>query len=278
MTLFNRGRTGTGLFPGVPRLIGDRSGDLSALATGTWDGVFDFSGFQPGQVEASARLLAPRAGHYTFMSSVAVYPRSARAGRTEAAETRKPPGPGAEQSADTYGPSKAACERVAEAAFPGRCTAIRAGLIIGPGDPFGAFPSWALAMAGDEPVPCAARPGQPLQTTDVRDLAAFMVRTALVPLPGVFNVMSPPLTFAQMLETCRVAGGGAASVRWSDDENVDEHGASIVQPRDGSDDGVFLLSADKARAAGFRDRPLAQTVRDILDWARRDKPTFTSPH
>jgi 2'-hydroxyisoflavone reductase len=278
VTLFHRGRTGAGLFAGTPRLIGDRCGDLSALATGTWDGVFDFSGFRPGEVEATARLLAPRAGHYTFMSSIAVYPRSARAGRTEADETRQPPGPGEQQSADTYGPWKAQCERVAEAAFPGRSTAIRAGLVIGPGDPFGAFPSWALAMAGDEPVPCAARPQQPLQTTDVRDLAAFMLRTAVVPLPGVFNVVDRPITFAQMLETCRVAGGGAASVRWTDDENVDEHGAFIVQPRDGSDDGVFLLAGDKARAAGFRARPLAQTVRDTLDWARRDRPAFTSPH
>ena len=279
VAVFTRGRTGTDLFPVVPRLIGDRTtGDLSALATGAWDGVFDFSGFLPAQVEASARLLAPRVGHYTFMSSIAVYPRTAQAGRTEAAETRKPPAPGAAQTADTYGPWKAACERVAEVACPGRSTSIRAGLVIGPGDPFGAFPSWALAMAGDDPVPCAARPGQPLQVTDVRDLVAFMVRTATVPLPGVFNVMGPPMTFAQMLETCRVAGGGAASVRWTGDENVDEYGASIVQPRDGSDDGVFLLSAGKAEAAGFRARRFDQTVRDTVEWARRTGPTFTSPH
>src|SRR4051794_3975159 len=49
VTLFNRGRTGTGLFPGVPRLIGDRTADgdpdgLTALGAGAWDMVFDFSG------------------------------------------------------------------------------------------------------------------------------------------------------------------------------------------------------------------------------------------
>jgi nucleoside-diphosphate-sugar epimerase len=273
VTLFNRGRTRTDLFPGTPRLIGDRSaGELAALAGGAWDGVFDFSGFRPEQVEATARLLSPRVGHYTFMSSIAVYPRSPLAGRTETAETRKLP------SDDTYGPWKAECERVAEAACPGRSTSIRAGLIIGPGDPFGAFPSWALAMAGDGPVPCAARPEQPVQTTDVRDLVAFMVRTVTEPLPGIFTVVDPPMTFARMLEACRVAGGGSARVRWNARENVDEHGAFIVQPRDGSDDGAFLLAGEKARAAGYRARPFAETARDTIEWARRTRPTFTSPH
>jgi len=271
VTLFHRGRTGQGLFPGVPRLVGDRDGDLAALTTGTWDAVPDFSGFVPGQVTASAELLAPRAGHYVFMSSIAVYPRSSQAGRTEDAETRTAP-------PDEYGPLKAACERAAEAAMPGRTTAVRAGLVIGPGDPFGAFPSWATAMAGDGVVPCAARPEQPLPTTDVRDLAAFMVRAATTPLPGAYNVMSPPTTFAELLETCRRVGGGSATIRWNETENIDGYGAFIVQDRDGSDDGVFQLSDAKAAAAGYKPRPFADTARDVIEWVRRTAPAFTSPH
>jgi 2'-hydroxyisoflavone reductase len=288
VTLFNRGRTGPELFPGVPRLVGDRTvstgpDGLAALATGSWDAVFDFSGFLPRQVESTARLLAPRVGHYVFMSSIAVYPRTSQAGVTEDAETRglalPPDQPEPEDfTADTYGPLKAACERTVEDAFPGRATSIRSGLVIGPGDPFGAFPSWALAMADDGPVPCAARPEQPLQVTDVRDLVAFMVRAGTVPLPGVFNVMAPPMTFAEMLQTCRTAGTGRATIRWTQDENVDEHGAGIVQPRDGSDDGVFRLSCERALAAGFRPRPFGETARDTVTWAHRTRPAFTSPH
>ncbi|MFI5933506.1 NAD-dependent epimerase/dehydratase family protein [Actinoplanes sp. NPDC051494] len=268
VTVFHRGRTGKDLFPEVPRLVGDRDGDLSALTTGTWDAVLDFSGFEPGEVTATAELLAPRAGHYVFMSSIAVYPPSSQAGRTEDAETITSP-------ADAYGPLKAACERAAEAAMPGRSTAIRAGLVIGPGDPFGAFCAWAIAMAGAGEVPCAARPEQPLQTTDVRDLAAFMVRAATGPLPGIFNVVSPPTTFAELLETCRRVGGGTATVRWNETENVD---GFVVQPRDGSDDGVFQLSDSRARAAGYRPRPFAGTAADVIGWIRRARPTFTSPH
>ena len=287
VTLFNRGRN-TAVFPDVPRLIGERTPDgapegLASLATGSWDAAFDFSGFLPRQVEATARLLANRVGHYTFMSSIAVYPRTSQAGVTEEAETRRldlPPGSPEPEgfTADTYGPLKAACEQALEQTLPGRATAIRSGLVIGPGDPFGAFPSWAIAMAGDRAVPCGARPDQPLQTTDVRDLASFMLRTATVPLPGAFNVMAPPMSFAEMLETCRAAGNGSATVRWTADENVDEFGAGIVQPHDGSDDGVFRLSCERALAAGFRPRPFEQTARDTIDWVRRADPTFTAPH
>jgi len=139
VTLFHRGRTGTDLFPGVPRRIGDRTADgdpagLTALGTGTWDTVFDFSGFHPRQVAATAGLLAPRIGQYVFMSSIAVYPRSAEAGRSEDARLL-PTGPDDSE----YGNLKVACEQAAEAAMPGRTTSVRAGLISGPGDPFGAF-------------------------------------------------------------------------------------------------------------------------------------------
>jgi 2'-hydroxyisoflavone reductase len=279
VTLFHRGQTGAGLFPGVPRLIGDRTtpDGLAALATGTWDAVADFSGFQPRQVAATAGLLAPRIGQYIFMSSIAVYPRSSTPGRTENTATRPAPADLEAPFTDqTYGPLKAACERAAEAACPGRSTTIRAGLVIGPGDPFGAFASWAVAMGGDRPVPCAARPGQPVQVTDVRDLAAFIVRAATVPLPGPFNVLSPPMTFADMLETCRVAGGRSAVVRWNPGENIDGYGASIVNPP--GEDGIFTLSCARAEAAGFRGRPFAETARDTIEWARRVQPVFTSPH
>jgi 2'-hydroxyisoflavone reductase len=286
VTLFNRGRTKPTLFSGVRRLVGDRTPDgdpagLTALATGTWDAAFDFSGFLPRQVAATAQLLAPRVGHYVFMSSIAVYPRTSQAGRTEDAETAVLPADIGEPdtfTAQTYGPLKAACERIVDAACPGRATSVRAGLVIGPGDRFGAFPSWAIAMAGTGTVPCAARPDQPLQVTDVRDFSAFMVRAGTVPLPGVFNVMAPPMTFTDLLETCRSAGGGSATVRWTDDENVDEHGAFIVQPRDGSDDGVFQLSCERALNAGYQPRPFFETARDTIEWVRRAQPDFTSPH
>lgn len=274
VTLFHRGRTGMDLFPGVPRLFGDRTADgdpagLAALGTGSWDAVFDFSGFHPRQVAATAGLLAPRVGRYVFMSSIAVYPRTAEPDRSEDVSLLP-----TEPDDGEYGTHKVACERAVEAALPGRATSVRAGLITGPGDPFGAFTSWALAMAGAGMVPCAARASQPVQVTDVRDLVAFLLRIG----PGPFNVVPPPISFAELLDTCRRVSGGTATVRWTRDENVDDLGAGIVQPRDGSEDGMFQLSGERARLAGYLHRPFAETARDTIEWALRTKATFTSPH
>ena len=47
VTLFNRGRTNTHLFPQVEKLVGDRNGQLDALQGGTWDVVIDNSTARP---------------------------------------------------------------------------------------------------------------------------------------------------------------------------------------------------------------------------------------
>jgi len=73
VTLFNRGQHNPELFPAVEKLRGDRDGDLSALEGRRWDAVIDTSGYVPRLVGASAALLAPNAGHYTFISSLSVY-------------------------------------------------------------------------------------------------------------------------------------------------------------------------------------------------------------
>ena len=74
VTVFGRGRTGTDLFPGVPRLIGDRdTGDYAALSGGRWDAVADVSGYVPRHVGQAMDALGDRVGRYLFISSHAVY-------------------------------------------------------------------------------------------------------------------------------------------------------------------------------------------------------------
>ena len=68
VTLFNRGRTNTELFPGVETLIGDRDGQLDALRGKEWDVVIDNSGFYPRWVRDSARLLESSVERYLFVS------------------------------------------------------------------------------------------------------------------------------------------------------------------------------------------------------------------
>jgi 2'-hydroxyisoflavone reductase len=47
VTLFNRGKTNPGLFPGVEEIHGDRKESLDSLAGRTWDAAIDTSGYFP---------------------------------------------------------------------------------------------------------------------------------------------------------------------------------------------------------------------------------------
>src|SRR3954463_13075455 len=53
VTLFNRGKTAPGLFPGARELHGDRGGDLEALHGRSWDLVIDSSGTHVDHVRRS---------------------------------------------------------------------------------------------------------------------------------------------------------------------------------------------------------------------------------
>jgi hypothetical protein len=109
--LFNRGLTNPDLFPSVRRIVGERAAPF-ALASGEWDGVIDMSGFLVRDVELSASVLRDRCGHYTYMSSIAVYASKTTPGMTESAPLLPWPAGAPEDhfTMDLYGPSKVRCE------------------------------------------------------------------------------------------------------------------------------------------------------------------------
>ena len=73
VTIFNRGRTNTHLFPDIENLIGDRAGDLKSLQGREWDAVIDNSATNPRWVRDSAQLLKDGVGTYLFTSTRSVY-------------------------------------------------------------------------------------------------------------------------------------------------------------------------------------------------------------
>lgn len=119
VSLFNRGKHGADLFPQAEKLRGDRDGGLASLEEGRWDAVIDTCGYVPRVVGASARLLAPRVSHYTFISSISVYADFKTPGADESYPTGTLPDASVETvDGETYGPLKALCEQAAEEAFP----------------------------------------------------------------------------------------------------------------------------------------------------------------
>jgi len=280
VTLFNRGRTNPELFPEVERLRGDREGGLAALAGRRWDAVLDPSGYLPNVVRASCTLLREAVGHYTFISSINVYADPTRPGLVEsdALAVLKPGDPSGEVTGETYGPLKVLCEREVEAAFGSRCATVRAGLIYGPHDRTERTGYWPLRVAEGGDVLAPGRPGRPVQLIDVRDLAAWLVELAERGVSGAFNATGPDdtLTMERFLETCREVTRSDARLVWMDETFLLEQKAGpfselpLWVPEHFH--AVETVNCTRARAAGLRCRPLAETVGAALEWARSLPP------
>ncbi|HWD82986.1 MAG TPA: NAD-dependent dehydratase [Kribbella sp.] len=271
VTLFNRGLTNPSLFPAVRRIVGDRSAP-DALASGEWDGVIDMSGFLVRDVSLSAAVLRDRCDHYTYMSSIAVYASKTAVGMTESAALLDWPAGAPEDlfTMDLYGPSKVRNESLLTATFGSRSTAIRSGFVIGPYNPD--FGNWGWALAHGLPMECAARPGQPIQYIDARDLAAFLLQVTLKRIPGPFNAVGPTLRMSELAETWQSVVPDSPPIDWS--PAVDR----FQLPHDGSNDGTFQLSNDRALANGLTLRSDAEVARDYVAWVHDGNVPPAPPH
>jgi 2'-hydroxyisoflavone reductase len=283
VTIFTRGQTNPELFPEVEHLVGDRDGDLDALAGRSWDGVVDTSGYVPRVVRQSAELLRGAVGRYVFVSSISVYDDFSEP-VDESSPVAQLEDPATEKIMEAYGALKAACEDVVEEVYGERSARVRAGLIVGPYDPTDRFTYWPrrIALGGDVLGP--GKPDAPVQFVDARDLARWLVELAVNGPGGTCNATGPaePLTFAQLLERARDAVGSDASVVWVDDQHVL---AAEVQPWTElplwlpGDEYAGMARADigRALAAGLTFRPVEETVVDTLAWDRSvpgDRPTL----
>jgi 2'-hydroxyisoflavone reductase len=282
VTLFHRGQTGRDLFGGAEHIFGDRERDLDRLDGRNWDAVFDTSGFFPRIVRASAERLARHTAHYSFVSSVSVYREPVALASDEAAAVATLADENVETiTGETYGPLKALCEREVERAVPHRSIMARLGLLIGPYDYTDRFPYWVtrLAEGGDVLIPDA--PAQPLQLIDVRDVAIWLLRMAETGGSGTYNVTGPArsLTLGAFLNACVDELDSHARLVPVGVEFLKERGVGpwFELPLWTGDDATMLtVRIDRALANGLTLRPIGQTLRDTLVWARGPRTTAVS--
>ena len=195
VTLFNRGRTNTDLFPELETVIGDRDpqvGDgLKGLEGRRFDAVIDTSGYVPRIVGASATLLADQVEQYLFVSTICQYDGwiEGAPGRDESVARATLDDPATEDVGTHYCALKAYCERAADAAMPERVTHIRPGLIVGPRDRTDRFTYWPVRAARGGTMLAPGRPSDLTQYIDVRDLARFMVHCLEDSTTGAFNAI-----------------------------------------------------------------------------------------
>ena len=265
LTIFTRG-----LHPvpaGVEHLRGDRTGALDALRGRSWDMVVDTWSGDPAVVAASSELLADSVAHLVYVSSINAYPAWPAEPVDEDSEVWR--------EGDDYGPKKVASERAAEAAMPGRVAVVRAGLLVGPHDNIFRLPWWVRRIAAGGDVVAPGEAARPVQIIDARDLAAWMLDLAERRVAGAFNGTGPigQTTMGSLLDAAVEATGSHASLRWVPDDVLRDAG---VEPWDElplwlpADEfpGTWQVGTERARAAGLRCRPVAESVADVWAWLR----------
>lgn len=286
ITLFNRGKSNPHLFPELEKLHGDRNKpeELSALKDRTFDAVVDTSGYYPKQVRSVAAVLGGRVGQYVFVSSISVYADTSKPGLDESGAVGRLPDSKPEVvdkidkiSEGNYGPLKALCEEAAEAAWPGKTTNVRPGLIVGPNDGTDRFTYWPVRIDRGGEVLAPGTPDDPVQFIDVRDLGTWIVRAIDAKHVGVFNATGPAakLGIGGLLAACQKATTAKSTLTWVSREFLDEKKVEawsdmpVWLPPVGETAGANSVSAAKAIAKGLTYRPLADTCRDTLAWWKK---------
>lgn len=273
VTLFNRGHHHSALFPHVEKLRGDRDGRLDALKGRTWDAVIDTCGYVPRLVQASAELLKDAVGHYTFISSISVYQDMDQPSLSEESAIAQIDNPTTEQvTGETYGPLKALCEQALLTIMPADSLIIRPGLIVGPYDATDRFTYWPHRIAQGGEVLAPGHPDRQVQFIDVRDLVHWTLKMIERRKTGTYNATGPaaPISMRDTLEACRRVTQSNASFTWVPDEFLLRQGAipysevPLWVPEEYR--GFGTISNHKAIQDGLTFRPLATTIRDVLNW------------
>lgn len=283
VSLFSRGRTNPELFPQARRLVGDRGSDVSALAGGRWDAVFDVSAYHPDDVTRVADTIGTGCGHYVLVSSVSAYADISTVGVTENAALAVIEGPvPSEYTPALYGPLKALCETVAAERFS-TTTMLRPTVVDGPYDTTERLTSWIDRLAAPGPHLVPPDTGTAFQYIDARDLAAFALQVVADGATGPFTVASTPTTFGQVLSDIERVVGPVRTFALNRQQLADEQVEPWVDlplwlPADTPDRaGFFALDPSRANDAGLRTRPFVGTVRDTHAWSAARTPPHAGP-
>jgi 2'-hydroxyisoflavone reductase len=282
VTLFNRGRRPKEWPAAVEELTGDReTNDYASLKDRKFDVCIDNPTSVPHWIRDAAAVLKGNVNHFIFISTLSVYASDKKIGEDETGARAEYKGTdamaetmaGLRKNMALYGPLKALSEDESYEQFSGRCTVIRPGLIVGPGDDTDRFTYWPVRLARGGKV-LAPPSSDPVKYIDARDLAEWTIRMAEARAFGTYNAIGPrdTLTMGRMLKTINeVAGKNAqfveASAKFLEDNKVAPWSDLPVWiPGQGENAGMHRRSNTKAIAAGLTFRSVATTTADTLAW------------
>lgn len=277
LTFFNRGRTNPQLFPGVEKIQGDRTiaEDVEQLRGRQWDVVLDNSCYFPRAVDMVVDIVKDSVKQYVVISTISVYAGYEESGMTEDSALATLEDPTVEEvTGETYGGLKVLCEQAAQNALPDRTTVIRPGLIVGPLDRSDRFTYWPVRVSRGGEVLAPGAPDQGIQFIDARDLMSFTLKCIEERRFGVYQCTSQAqsVSTGALLAGCKQATQSDAEFTWVDAAFLEEHEVEgwsempcWIAP-EGEYAGFGSLDVARAIGAGLSFRPLANTIRDTLEW------------
>jgi 2'-hydroxyisoflavone reductase len=272
VTLFNRGKTNPSLFPDLELIRGDREpqgGHLSGLAgKRRLDVVIDVWPDDPALVTATAKMLVDRTDYYFFMSSIAAYHDYRTPSMDETAPTRL--------EGTGYSSNKARAEKAIADITSGRAGIARAAAILGPRDEGMSFDYWLTRVSAPGKFLAPGDGADPMQYVDVRDMGRWIVECAENKRSGIYNTFCRPMTIRSFLAQCRDGVGGKGQAVWVNGvflRNVEKVGTFDNMPFwNPTRPGFATISAAKAEAVGWTQRPLTETARDAFASYRKRFP------
>ncbi len=274
VSVFHRGQSGNDLFPEAEHIHGDRDGGLDALGDRKWDWVIDTCGYVPRVVQQSCDHLKDRCDTYLFISTISVYADWSQPGLDERSELATLKDESVEEvNGDTYGGLKVLCEKAVQKTFGGRALIVRPGMIVGPYDRTDRFTYWFQRAAKGGRMLSLSERDEPVQFIDGRDLADFCLHLLHVNSFGVYQATGPQfaMTWGDIFDEAALQVGTEYEIirpplDWLQEEGVDSLPAQF--PIEMDRPGIYRVSIEKAIEAGLRFLPLAQTVRDTIEWRK----------
>ncbi len=197
LTLFNRQRTGSSLFPEVKKIKGDReTADVNQIAQTDWDCVIDLSCYFPESLEGVLNVLPKSVKKYILISSCSAYDN-----HTYKLPLKDESTPLLSCSAlqrvdrtnDSYGQRKAECERIlAKSTIP--FVILRPALVYGKYDVTDRFYYWLYQVKMNKDILLPDEGLNLFSTTYVMDLVSAISAALVNREEGAFNVITTPET------------------------------------------------------------------------------------
>ena len=236
ITLFNRGKSNTGLFNDVARLHGDReTADIEKIYDQHWDCIIDFSGYYPLTFEKLLKGIDGKVGRYIFISTVSVFDVPKYSGQLITEQFPTQPCSEAQKVSplmDAYGEKKAEMERILMSHTALDKIIFRPSFIYGKYDWTERFYYW-LYRVQNCPQFLLPDDGNPrkISLTNADDLTtALLMAIEIEKHATVYNTISTQsISIREMVHEAATAFGKQPEIITANPKQLEAHGIQLTQ-------------------------------------------------